>query len=464
MPVSSFHGLETALRGLLAQQRAIEVTGHNIANETTPGYSRQRADLLATPALSVPSSSPRTLTVQLGSGVVVGGIERLRDRFTDVQYRAQASRLGDVSTRSALLEQAELAFAEPGERGIAAQLNRFWSAWGDVANDPRSEPARRVLVEQARTLADAFGTLDAQLATLQAHAAEEYASLTAAGGPIDGAAREIASLNQAIGAAVARGDSPNDLLDRRDLLLDQLAQLGQVRVEPALDGGGQPIAGQIDVHLGSDATPIVSGEHARSPWALAFAASGPGLGRLGALADLAGAGGALDGYRADLHAAATALATAVNGLHQAAGGPPFLVVGGAPPAPGVAARPLEVAAAVDPRQGGALAAIVTATAGDGNDVATAIAALRGGASDQRYGALVGRLGTEVADVRRREATVQSLADALLDRRDMTSAVSLDEEMANLVRFQRGYQAAARSLTTVDELLDQIINRTGRVGL
>lgn len=461
--VSSFHGIETALRGLLAQQRAIDVTGHNIANEQTPGYTRQRANLAASNALTVGPWGPSGQFAQLGTGVDVTGIQRIRDQFADVQLRAQTTKLGDASTAARLLGQAELAFQEPGSNGLAAQLGRFWSAWSDVATNPNSPAARQVLLDASKATADQIGALDSQLATIQAQAAKEYEDRIAAGGPIDSAMKEIAELNQAIGAAAARGEVANDLMDRRDVILDDLSSYAQVRTEPSLDGGGKPIPGKIDVYLGTDSTPVVSGDQSREPFSLAFGPTGPGPGSLAALANAASATGPIGVYRRELAATATAMANAVNGIHQAAGGPPIFDVNAAPIVDGVARRPISVNAAIDPAQGGSLGAFVAGATGS-NETATAIAALRGGASDQQYRALVGQVGSQTAEVRRQEATATSLAGALADRRDSVSGVSPTEEMANLVRFQRGYQASARTLSVMDEMLDQLINRTGRVGL
>jgi flagellar hook-associated protein 1 len=99
-----------------------------------------------------------------------------------------------------------------------------------------------------------------------------------------------------------------------------------------------------------------------------------------------------------------------------------------------------------------------------NDVAQAIARLRGGSTDQLYQALVARVGTESQAALRAQSTAQSLSDAVDDRRQSVAGVSLDEEMTNLIRFQRGYQASARTMTTMDEMLDTLVNRTGKVGL
>ena len=130
MTVSSFMGLQTALRGLLAQQRALDVTSHNIANAGTVGYSRQEALMGAADAFEIAGGAVAGgAGAQLGAGVEVTAYRRIRDNFLDLQYRAQAMRLGGFAAQSRSLDQVELALAEPGENGIAAQLERFWSGW-----------------------------------------------------------------------------------------------------------------------------------------------------------------------------------------------------------------------------------------------------------------------------------------------------------------------------------------------
>ena len=112
--------------------------------------------------------------------------------------------------------------------------------------------------------------------------------------------------------------------------------------------------------------------------------------------------------------------------------------------------------------------VTTLAAGTGgpadNSVALAVSRLQGGDADTRYKQLVTRMGNEVATAKRQEATAQVLTDNVKDRRDSVSGVSLDEEMSNMIRYQRGYQASARAMSTLDEMLDVLINRTGRVGL
>src|SRR5918998_3103733 len=204
MSISSFMGLQTSLRGLVAQQRALDATSHNIANAGTTGYSRQEAQMQATSALL---DHPSGL---LGTGVDVVGYARIRDGFLDLQYRAQSMQLGYGTTRTDSLEQAELRLAEPGDNGIAARLNSMWSSWSDLANAPESGAARSALIADARTLASSINELDEGFETVSAQAAQQLSLLTGTGGELQGMAREVAGLNGAIRDAQRVGAQPND--------------------------------------------------------------------------------------------------------------------------------------------------------------------------------------------------------------------------------------------------------------
>src|SRR3954464_15093762 len=163
MSISTFTGIQTSLRGLLAQQRALDVTSHNIANASTVGYTRQEATLAASTPLQVTTSGGATAG-SLGTGVDVQSYRRVRDQFLDLQYRAQSMTLGDQTARSDALSQTELSFDEPGDNGIASALNQFWSAWGDVSNGPEGAAARQSLVDNARGLSSQINDLQANLA------------------------------------------------------------------------------------------------------------------------------------------------------------------------------------------------------------------------------------------------------------------------------------------------------------
>ncbi len=441
MPVSTFMGLQTSLRGLISQQEALDTTSHNIANASTKGYSRQEVLLSASRALQIVTGSTEggMSNAELGTGVDVDGIGRARDRFLDLQYRAQAMRLGGLQARVQGMETIEGALAEPGETGISQELQTFWSDWEGLANSPEDTASRQAVVEAGKAIAVSLSELNQQLTDAAGVAEQQIEALAGEGGEIDAIAKEIALLNGAIRSATTSGSQPNDLLDRRDLLLDELSALGQVSVTEHEDG-------TIDVEFGDAAAPLVEGTEVTWPQEVTEP-----KGKLGALIELTRAGGTIESFRNELNAFAEGLATAVNAIHVEGGGPPFFTY-----TAGKGAATLEVA--VDAEE------VQTAKDGSvgGNDIATG--ALRCGAVDRSYAAFVTRVGTEMNEARSGETNAQALLNAVEERRESVSGVSLDEEMTNLTSFQRGYEASARAMTALDEALDVLINRTGRVGL
>ncbi|MCW3014372.1 MAG: flgK [Solirubrobacterales bacterium] len=436
MSIASFSGLQTSLRALMAQQAALDTTAHNIANVNTKGYTRQTVELGA----SLPYSLSAGVTqsgagAQIGQGVDVLAFSRARDVFGDLQYRAQQMLGGQASTQAQALDQAQDLAGEPSDTSINALLSNLHAAWQDVADQPQSTAAKAALIGHATSLAAAINQLDAGLAQIQSTAGAQYTALTGSQGPVQTAATEIATLNRSITDAVARGQQPNDLLDRRDLLLDQLSALGQVSVT---DLGN----GSIRLAFGDAATPLVDDTTVTWPQTLTTATGG----KLGALLDLGSAGGTIGAYRADLDAMAAGLTAATNALQPTA----FFS--------GTTAATLGVVATATTVTPGS-----TATAG-ANDLALQLAALRGGAADTTYAGLVRDMGAGAADAQRRADTSATLAASAEERRQSVGGVALDEELTDMLRFQRGYQAASRALSTMDEMLDVLINRTGRVGL
>src|SRR3954469_2377840 len=249
--ISSFFGLNTALRGLLAQQQALDVTAHNIANGATEGYSRQSAVLSASQAMRVISTGPNTSAGYIGSGVEVQQFTRVRDQFADLQFRAQNQSLGQYETTSTLVGEAELNLSEPSDTGLNELLGKFWSAWDNLSNNPESPATRQALVNQSQLLTDRINNLQSQLTGVRAEAQSQYALLTGSNGDVATLANQIAQLNGSIKAAVSSGGQPNDMLDRRDAAIDQLSKMAQVSVTDL----GQ---GTISVSFGDAAQPLVN--------------------------------------------------------------------------------------------------------------------------------------------------------------------------------------------------------------
>jgi flagellar hook-associated protein 1 FlgK len=433
MSIPTLQGLQTALSGLLADQQAIDVAGHNITNANTEGYSRQTAVLQTADPLRIAALSSVTGEGgQLGTGVTAATYTRIRNTYLDAQYRDQSASLGAASTQAEELQRAQGAFDEPSAAGLSSQLSAFWSAWSELASSPSSEAAKVSVVSVATQLTDTLHALDGQLQSLEGQAAVQYASLTGPAGTVATDAAQVAQLNHQIKLSLQAHQQPNDLEDRRDLLIDKLSALASVNVTKEADG-------TCTVTFGTAAKPLVEGAAVNWPQALTAAAGG----QLGALLELSSPAGALASYRKGLDEFAATLATSVNALHTAT---PFFK--------GATAATLEVAVAPPEVQ------TSSEKAPGGNDVALAIAALRGGAADQRYAALVAQVGAGVQDSQAAQANSQAVVTAVSDQRQAVSGVSLDEEMTNLITFQRGYQASARALTVMDAVLDTLINHTG----
>lgn len=487
MPVSGLMGLETALRGLLAEQRALDVTSHNIANANTVGYTRQQAVLTTTTPYTDAAAG------QIGTGVDVSAYTRLRDTFVDTQYRAQNAQQGAANALQDGLSQVEDALAEPSANGLNALFGKYWAAWQDVSNAPDDVATRQALVQAAKSLTDGINGLASQLGTQTAQTQQDV-SLTVQ--QVNVLAGQIADLNGQINAAETGGGTPNDLLDRRDQLLDQLSGLAQISVTPP--AAGQPdgaIKIGIGVGVGGSSNVLVDGaatvgdlvvtqgaatnDYTIGPPGVGapqvtFGSAGgsPYAGSLGGLQHV------LDliadptaGYRAQLDAVAQQLAADTNAQHALgidlygnAGGAFFAAAGGG----AVDAATITVAPALlaDPRL---VAAGASATGiGDGSN-AVAIANLRTAqppamSAGDLYTGLVTTVGTDSQRATQDASIAATLVSSVDARRQSVSGVSLDEEMANLVRYQRGYQAAARAFTAMDQVIDELINRTGSAGL
>jgi len=455
MSLSTFMGLETALRGLLAQQQEIDITGHNIANANTAGYSRQTANLVATPALPNPPSG------LIGTGVTVESYSRVRDSFIDVQLRAQTMKQGYAQAQQDGLGQIESSLEEPSDTGLSSLLSSYWSAWQNLTNAPEDVATRQAVAQSAASLANGFNQLASQLNTVVSQTQQQQ-SITI--GQVNSLGSQIAQLNGAIKTAEMGGSTPNDLLDQRDLLIDQLSALGNTTVSQTAGTAGQ--YGSEDITFGGST--LVTDT---TPSTLTLA----GLSSLtsGQLAGMQSVIDSVDdpatGYLAKLNTLASTIASATNTQHALGtdlngnpGGAFFDVTAGSEAAtiavdPAVLASPSLIAASSNGAVGDSANALAIADLQQG--------LLIGGATiDQSYSQLVTQIGSDSQQAQQNLTNQTSLVESLTNRRASVSGVSLDEEMSNLLQFQRGFQASARALTAMDQMIDQLVNRTGEVGL
>jgi flagellar hook-associated protein 1 len=437
MSIPTLQGLQTALSGLLASQEALDVTSNNISNAQTPGYTRQTAVMETSRPLTIQALSLVTGDgAKLGTGVGVAQITRIRNSYLDGQYRAESSTLGEASTTAEVLGQVQSSLDEPTSSGLSAQLSAFWTAWNDLANSPSSAAAREGVVTAGKNLATTLNQLSSKVEAAAGEAASRYETITGAKGEVQSDAEQIASLNNQIKLALGAGQQPNELLDRRDQLIDNLSKLAGVSVTEHEDG-------TITLGFGNAAEPLVEGGTVHWPQALSTAAGG----QLGALLSLTSASGPLAGYKASLNEVAAGLAESVNALQSET---PFFS--------GTTAASIAVSATGEQIQ--------TGPAGEpgANNLAQSIANLRGGTADQRWSAFVTQVGSDVQSAKQTEAGAQAMVTAVEERRQQVSGVSTDEEMTQLVTFQRGYEASARVMTAMDQMLETLIEHTGLVGL
>jgi flagellar hook-associated protein 1 FlgK len=465
MASSLFGILNTARSALVAHQYASRVVGHNISNATTEGYSRQRAEMVQATPVATPYGS-------LGTGVQVVDVTRARDTLLDASVRRESASAAEHRTRYELLGLVESSLGEPGDTGLAAALDAFWNAWSDLANDPSSIGARIAIRARGQALVDRFHHLSAVIDQTRDFAVSK---IGAAVGELNELAQAIARLNERIIAAESGGTSAPDLRDERDRLLDRMASLVDIQVIERENGG-------IGVYV--QGVSLVDGIHAgvvevdsTAGRLTLHTAKGTGLpapgGTLGAL--LGVVNDDLPARQAELDRLARAIVQHVNSLHaggtnpQGQTGVAFFEDYGDPTLVSVTARTISLSTVV----AADATAIAAGTAGPNgeyrpgaNDVARALAQLRDTPETvhlgnrtigDAYANWVSELGLAVASARDAATVHQTLAENAEARRASVSGVQTDEELVRLIQFQSAYAAAARVVTTADEMLQSLLN-------
>lgn len=210
-----FATLNTAKGGMFAQQQYINVTSHNVSNAETPGFSRQH--------IVLQTARPQTIAGgvgQIGTGVTVSSIERTRNQFLDYQIRKESSLLGNYGVRQDYLSEIEGIFNEPSDTGISELMSEFFDAWQTLSKNPEKSDARTVVAQKAKALADELNHTYKKLNDTKDNAAKEIQSnLFEVNTILD----QLNSINKEIITVTIAGNNPNDLLDSRDLLLDELS-------------------------------------------------------------------------------------------------------------------------------------------------------------------------------------------------------------------------------------------------
>ena len=474
--VSTFGGLSTAYSGLNAARLGLDVVGQNMTNASTAGYTRQRINTSAVGALALVGPLAGGAPA-VGQGVFINGVDRIGDAFLDARVRSTAATAGNLAVQSNSLTNVQAALNEPGANGLSAQLQQFWSAWGDVQNAPGDAAPAGVLIQKAtqitNQIAAGYKDVDAEWSNSRSKLSGMVDELNSSG-------QQVAALNAQIRTTLQAGGSANELIDQRNALTTNIAALtgGAVRDLPdgtqeVLVGGNALVSGDKFHALALTGSTNMAGA-ATNPLALQWVdrptlpvsvESGEIAGELSILAPAngTGTGGAIAEAAQGYNDFATYLANAVNTVHA----------GGATPTGatglnffGVSATgPAALGLSVIPTDANGIA---TGTPGagplDGSN-ADKIAALGSATNspDSVWTSFVTKIGTVTKSVTA-QATLADTAAKTASQAQLSSAsVDMDEENVNMMTFQTSYQGAARVMTSIDEMLDTLINHTGIVG-
>lgn len=529
--ISSFMGLETAKRAMSTAQSALYTTGQNVANANTPGYSRQRVNLSQSTSFPAVGMNNPMIPGQIGTGVQADSVQRIRESFLDAQYRGQNHKIGYYGSMSESLGKIEGIMDETGSSGLQGVLSKFWNSLQDLTSNTDNSGAREVAAASGQTVADTLNYYYSSLTSVQSDIKDQI-NVTAE--QINTLIGNIEKLNKEISTIEPHGYLPNDLYDQRDLLVDELSGLINIKVtkvQPDNYGIAKDIAeGLYNIEVvandgksysppinlvGANKTGMlgttkveVKYENGKDPAMV----TGVKFGNQelseykfsGQLAGLIESHGyiskttAADGTTVvktetkgiypdmlkNLNNMTEAFANEFNKIHAAgfalggttASGKNFFTF-----TAGNAAKSIAVNQEILDNPSLIAAGEKSGASGD-NLNAKALAALKSldfskydyykdkalpegltGNLDSFYAGVIGKLGVVSQGAQKDLSNSITLSESVEKNRQSVSAVSLDEEMTDMIKFQHAYNAAARNITMVDEMLDKIINGLGTGG-
>jgi len=471
-------GLNTAFevgrKGLRAQLFALNVTGNNIANVNTPGYSRRAVNMETAPPLT-------TTDGIFGQGVNVDGVRRFRDNLVDRQVRIAHQEVGNQAVKERVLRQIETIYNEPADKGLRGLLSQFFDNFQELANDPENVTTRHNVREQAKVLIDAFHRIDNQLTILSRDIEFELQRKVA---DINEYAAAIADLNIKIATAESMGASANDFRDERDIMLDELSKNIDVVTSESSNGMVNVVAGGRSLVFGPEYTGFdILTENVNGELHSYLVGEGDNVkfnisnGEIKGLLD--SRNDIIPRYREYIDTLANSIITQVNRIHVVGAG----LQGSLDEVPynnyffsGSNAENITLDGAIEQDVNNIAAAHrdittdeqgrVTVTANPGNnEIALQIAELKRALVLQNstqsipdyLNSIIGNLGVETEQAIGTGLNQQKLVNEFQNIRDATSGVSLDEEFADLIKFQRGYQASARFVNAIDEVFETLIN-------
>ncbi len=457
----NFSAFEIGRRALNAASYGVTVTGQNISNVNTPGYSRQYVQLADAAGTNISGFA-------IGNGVTVQGVQAFRDRFIESRINTETGVAGRLSAQRDTLSPVETALQGTDNGGLQNALNSYFGAFRDLDANPNSTALRSIVAQRGANLASSFNSTRGQLGQIQRGADEQVRDTV---DQVNGLSSQIAQLNSRIKGADAIGENDSALRDQRGQLINQISELTGARSTENSDG-------TVTLTIG-EGRALVSGDQA----ATLRATSTPPLGLSTITIDdqpatfdegrLRGLQNAITetGSQIDnLDSLAASVVDRVNTLHSSgtdqdgnAGTNFFAVPAGGQPVtaanislnPAISGNPrLVVASSLNqPGQSGTVAGQIAGLLTDpGSTVGT-----RTGSFSSIYGSFVAEAGEQVSSANNNLETQAAIIAQATTQRDAVSGVSLDEEAINLLQYQKAYDAAARFIKIADEMTQTILS-------
>lgn len=462
---STWFGLETARRGMMVNQQALNIIGHNLANASTEGYSRQEAVINPTIPFSEPALDSSVTVGQLGTGVEVSSIRRVKDEYLDNNVRRSTTDSSYWESQLSVLQLAEASIAEPASDGIGDRITEFFRSWMYLNNSPQDSSVKSAVVESGDSLASLLSYTYNQLSDVKNSIAVIDATPAVTGGRISDQVGDIndlivqiQDLTESIVKVYQVGQQPNDLLDKRDMLLEKLSQYGPVSVNFETVNG-MP-TGELSnfTFLGMDVS--------ETGTSFALTTDGTDI-------SLAISGGADDGTTINLtdNAFNASLGGSLLGLERARQNVMDYM-----------SKLDDLAANMESMIAGAGVDFFSGSLATGDFAVNSTllqnpslidGTLAGDVADLRdvqinppaqpytfeqyYSILVTEVGDDVKVAGDMSDNQTAIKEQITSLRDSVSGVSTDEELTRMIQFQYGFQACARLVTVLDDMLDLLIN-------
>lgn len=464
--------MDVGKRSLMNSQTALQTVGHNIANKSTEGYSRQRVDIQA----NAPVTSG---TLQIGTGARAGTVVRVNNDFIEKQLEKEGNQLGFAQSRAEMLARVEQVYNEQANKGLNQFMGEFFNAFRELSNNPESLAARTLVKETAQFLGQDFKRVHSQLEDIQN---DVDFRLTTKVEEINQLTREIAQLNEKIQMVELNARSANDERDRRDHLVKELGAKVNIRYAESKDGAITITAGNTAVlvsgssHRSLFVSPTPAGEGKREGSLDIMYRNSENGSAVNVTRQLVGGeiGGLLEvrdktvgGLVQKMDELAYTLATEVNRAHvegfnrYSQTGTLFFKQ---PEGPQGAASRLLVNESILADVGKIATAAEGHSPGD-NRIANIISSLQykqvfnDGTStvDDYYNTVVGQVGIESSRANSAHSSQQDIVKQLSNIRESISGVSLDEETTKMIEYQKSFDASARLIRTADEMMDTVLN-------